>query len=272
MSAESSSAAIALAPRKPARLALADLLPKVQRRLPARLAGARCWLDWRDRLIAAHHLSPTRRDALSDHWARCRTPQDYFEFAGNVFPSHQIQGEILGFLEFARTTVPATVLEIGTASGGTQFLFGAVLPEVTLKIGVDLFVQNTRLLRTFVRPGCRQVFLDGSSYAPETIARVRETLAGRPIDVLFIDGDHTYAGVKADLEAYAPLVRPGGLIAMHDIVPDFRTRYGRDTGRWAGDVPQYWREVREGYAEKWEFIADPEQDGLGIGVVRAPGL
>lgn len=37
------------------------------------------------------------------------------------------------------------------------------------------------------------------------------------MDFLFIDGDHAYEGVKADFEMYSPLVRKGGLVALHDI-------------------------------------------------------
>jgi predicted O-methyltransferase YrrM len=36
------------------------------------------------------------------------------------------------------------------------------------------------------------------------------------IDLLFIDGDHTYEGVKIDLELWVPLVKPGGIVAGHD--------------------------------------------------------
>ena len=84
--------------------------------------------------------------------------------------------------------------------------------------------------------------------------------------MLFIDGDHTYAGAKADFTTYAPFVRSGGRIAFQDIVPDYRTRFGRDTGRWAGDVPRLWQELRGTFAQTWEFVADRDQDGLGIGV------
>lgn len=38
----------------------------------------------------------------------------------------------------------------------------------------------------------------------------------KKIDVLFIDGDHTYEGCKADIEKYAPFVKPGGCILFHD--------------------------------------------------------
>ena len=42
--------------------------------------------------------------------------------------------------------------------------------------------------------------------------------SGPDDDFLFIDGDHT--GVGRDYEMYRDLVRPGGLIAFHDIVAD----------------------------------------------------
>lgn len=36
------------------------------------------------------------------------------------------------------------------------------------------------------------------------------------IDFLFIDGDHTYSGVKRDLENWFPKIKSGGVIGGHD--------------------------------------------------------
>lgn len=36
------------------------------------------------------------------------------------------------------------------------------------------------------------------------------------LDFVFIDGDHSYAGCLADIEAWAPKVKAGGLIGGHD--------------------------------------------------------
>lgn len=36
------------------------------------------------------------------------------------------------------------------------------------------------------------------------------------VDVLFVDADHRYSAVKADLEAWLPKMRPGGLVFGHD--------------------------------------------------------
>jgi len=35
-------------------------------------------------------------------------------------------------------------------------------------------------------------------------------------DMVFIDGGHSYAMVKADILAYTPLVRAGGIVSGHD--------------------------------------------------------
>ena len=41
--------------------------------------------------------------------------------------------------------------------------------------------------------------------------------AGRePVDFVFIDGDHTYDGLRSDWEAWSALVAPGGIVALHD--------------------------------------------------------
>lgn len=55
----------------------------------------------------------------------------------------------------------------------------------------------------------------------------------RPIDILFIDGSHEYEDVKADFFAFYPFVKPGGIIALHDI-----------RGMWIG-VIKFWEEIKE---------------------------
>lgn len=37
-----------------------------------------------------------------------------------------------------------------------------------------------------------------------------------PVDMLFIDGDHSYAGVTRDIQAWLPHLRSGGLVLFHD--------------------------------------------------------
>jgi hypothetical protein len=46
----------------------------------------------------------------------------------------------------------------------------------------------------------------------------REVVWNKEIDVLLIDGDHSYDGVKADYDKYMPFVKDGGLILFHDVL------------------------------------------------------
>lgn len=42
---------------------------------------------------------------------------------------------------------------------------------------------------------------------------------GPSLDVVFLDGDHSVAGIVDDLTSWAPLVKSGGLLAGHDYDP-----------------------------------------------------
>jgi predicted O-methyltransferase YrrM len=50
-------------------------------------------------------------------------------------------------------------------------------------------------------------------------------------DMLFIDGDHSYAAVVTDLRSWLPSLRPGGVLAMHDIdSPDVKRAFDEIVG------------------------------------------
>jgi predicted O-methyltransferase YrrM len=197
---------------------------------------------------------------------KCQTLENYYEFSCKYIGMHQIKTEILKFLEFLLPLKPQLICEIGTADGGTNFLLSQALPNVELMIGVDLFVRNQFQLQYFSKPSQNLVFLNGSSYALPTVQNALSVLEDRKLDLLFIDGDHNYEGVKKDFLMYRNTVKEGGVIAFHDIIPDYKTRYGKDTLRWAGGVPILWQELRQMYPS-FEFVENPEQDSYGIGAI-----
>ncbi len=170
-------------------------------------------------------------------------------------------------LGFATARQPKTVVEIGTSTGGTTFLLGALLPTVTLLVGIDILVRNRQRLRAFARPGLETAFINGSSRAQATIEAVSAVLGDRPVDLLFIDGDHTFFGASQDFRAYRRLVAPGGLIAFHDIVPDSTLRSGSDALTWSGEVPVLWEILRTQFPSH-EFVDSPDQEAFGIGVLE----
>lgn len=59
---------------------------------------------------------------------------------------------------------------------------------------------------------------DVDSTKDETVLQVELLLDSRPIDFMFIDGGHRFDNVYQDFYKYIPLVKPGGIIAFHDVL------------------------------------------------------
>ena len=84
-------------------------------------------------------------------------------------------------------------------------------------------------------------------------------LGDYPIDFLFIDGDHRYAGVKKDYKLYSDLVRPGGLIALHDIRPNPEAN--------TVEVFKLWNEIKTTEVKTEEIVHEPYRGKFGIGLL-----
>jgi len=180
----------------------------------------------------------------------------------------QIREEIKNLLLILNKVKPKVILEIGTARGGTLFLFSNVAHEEATLISVDLyqFIEK-RILFKYIKKEKQKIFLiQGDSHSIKTLRKIEGILRDDKVDFLFIDGDHSYEGVKKDFEMYSTLVRKGGIIAFHDIIPDYYTKYGIKTDSWAGEVYKFWNEIKGKY-EHLEIIKDRNQDAYGIGVL-----
>ena len=101
-----------------------------------------------------------------------------------------------------------------------------------------------------------------SSQEQETLCLIKKYLNGEKIDFLFIDGDHTYQGVKKDFEMYSPLVSENGIIAFHDIIINTTSHPEASLI----EVPKLWDEIKNKYTTR-EIIENPKQSSMGIGVL-----
>jgi len=218
-------------------------------------------------------LAPRAIRALEESAARVKTLEEAVALSSEFNYWHirldpsQIASEILELLRLLSTNPPKTVLEIGTYRGGTFFLFTRVACADALLISLDMPPSRSGLgyppwrrglFRSFARAQQKIELVLADSHQPVTLAQIEKLLGSRRLDFLFIDGDHSYEGVKSDYEMYSQLVSSGALIAFHDIVP----RVGFDSG-----VPRFWQELKKTMPVT-EFVADWKQDGFGIGVVR----
>jgi cephalosporin hydroxylase len=187
--------------------------------------------------------------------------------------------ELERLIALVRERRPRTVVEIGTDRGGTLFAWCQLADPEALVVSIDLpkglfgagysWRDARRFRKFFTQPDQRLYALRRDSHDPKTVRRVEKLLAGRPIDFLLIDGDHTYEGVKRDWELYEPLVAPGGLIAFHDILP-----HDYNSARVAPvEVDRLWDEVAAEH--QTAVFSEPSDDrGYGrwggIGVVFKP--
>ncbi|MHB8520744.1 MAG: class I SAM-dependent methyltransferase [Limisphaerales bacterium] len=224
-------------------------------------------------------LNAYRRYRLIDQASRLalmargeQDPNDYFDCLGRFpdFIPFQKRLEIVQLLRIVSAAAPRAVCEIGTAAGGTTFLLAKAAAPDAVIISIDNAIDGARqaALRRFASQRQRIICFRSDSHQPGTQEMVTAILGRQTLDVLFIDGDHTKEGVAADFRSFGPLVREGGFIAFHDIVPDFLARFGRKTASFSGGVPGFWRELRQGSLLTQEIIEDPDQDGYGIGLVH----
>lgn len=192
---------------------------------------------------------------------------------GKPFRSNQKRGEIISVLELLAGLEPRCLCEIGAARGGNLYLFASATAVDARILSLDIDYPPERLAShpLLGKSGQQIACLGGDSHSVEMLDRVKQWLAGARFDFLFIDGDHSLAGVAKDFEMYSPLVRKGGLVAFHDIVPDYRTRFGKPTQADTGGVPEFWKTIRSKFSDAREFIENPDQDGYGIGVIVWPG-
>jgi len=125
----------------------------------------------------------------------------------NMTRASQDKFELEQLLRILSYINPLSILEVGVFLGGFVETMRKAFPNATV-IGIDKDYSSLEFTDFYA--------LSGDSHLPSMREAVKDTLKGKPLDFLFIDGDHTYNGVKTDFELYAPLVRSGGIIAFHD--------------------------------------------------------
>lgn len=169
----------------------------------------------------------------------------------DIRPS-QVKEEITELLEILAKHKPRFILEIGTARGGTLFLFCMVAAPNATIISVDMPKgpfgggypeSKIPFYKTFAREKQTLLLIRADSHNLKTLENVKRVLHGEKLDFIFIDGDHTYDGVRMDFEMYSPFVKEGGIIAFHDVAPHNKIH---DPHGKVG-VPQFWNEIKRKY-------------------------
>jgi len=174
-------------------------------------------------------------------------------------------GSWSGHLAFASdliaATQPSIIVELGTHWGEAYFTFCQTVDELGLsslcyavdhwqgdehagqygeEVFDDVSQYNERYYRQFSYL-LRKSFDDALSQFAED-----------SIDLLHIDGLHTYEAVSHDFNSWLPKVKQGGIILLHDICPKHQ-----DFGVW-----RFWDEIKAEFPDTFEF-----HHSWGLGVV-----
>lgn len=108
-----------------------------------------------------------------------------------------------------------TYLEVGVAFGKSLSTMCYYAKEGVNILGLDILNwehRDNNMQKLGV--GGRAQFIEGDSQ--QIALEWNRTWNKNPIDLLFIDGDHTYYGIVKDLLSWIPNVKPGGRIMLHD--------------------------------------------------------
>lgn len=136
--------------------------------------------------------------------------------------SHVTPEERLQLFKLAKNKTQ--ILEIGSYLGCSATCFGAMLSlqgkgrifcidtwqndamTEGSKDTYQAFMENTKEFRQFIVPV--------KGFSTEVVTEVRKQTP--ELDMLFIDGDHSYEGAKNDWDAYKNFLHPGSVVIFHD--------------------------------------------------------
>lgn len=137
---------------------------------------------------------------ISQAIVECKPAQDY--------------KELREFFEFLVPYDPKVILEIGLYECGLLRLWEKVFnPDIVIGIddtSIPLEVTNR------INFGAH-IIAPAKSQDRNTYEQVKKLLDNKPIDLLFIDGDHHYNEVNQDFKMYSKLLANDGLVVFHDI-------------------------------------------------------
>jgi len=211
---------------------------------------------------------------LKEQLEHCNSINEYldlvysFNFRDLTINPFQIKNEIATLLKILKLKKSKIVLEIGTANGGTLFLFSKVCPPDMTLISIDLpegpfggeFFPDWKIpfYKSFATQQQKIHIIRADSHNSKTLDEIKVLLNGKKIDFLFIDGDHGYESVKKDLELYGEFLSDDGIIAIHDISS------GPEEN--VGEVPKFWKEIKSKH-ESLEILDNDNTLGYGIGLL-----
>lgn len=158
-----------------------------------------------------------------------------FEFLGR--PIIQYPQDMVAMQELIWDVKPDLIIETGIAHGGSLIMSASMLalldmceaielghvldPKKSKRkvLGLDIDIRQHNRDAIEAHPmSARIQMIQGSSVAPEVIAKVKDLAKNYKHVLVCLDSNHTHDHVLAELEAYAPLTSLGSYCVVFDTI------------------------------------------------------
>lgn len=142
---------------------------------------------------------------------------------------------------------PDLIIETGIAHGGSLIFYASILELIATctgnegeVIGIDIDIRPHNRKAIEEHPMYKRIsMIQGSSIAPEIVARVVEKAKGKKRILVCLDSNHTHEHVLAELEAYAQLTSVGSYCVVFDtLIEDMGEGSYPDRSWGPGDNPK----------------------------------
>lgn len=174
-------------------------------------------------------------------------PKYSYNFSWLGRPIIQYPQDMVAMQELLWEVKPDLIIETGIAHGGSLIFYASILELIATctgnegeVIGIDIDIRPHNRKAIEEHPMYKRISLiQGSSIAPEIVARVVEKARGKKRILVCLDSNHTHEHVLAELEAYAQLTSVGSYCVVFDtLIEDMGEGAYPDRSWGPGDNPK----------------------------------
>jgi len=186
--------------------------------------------------------SPEAFSILSRAWLKIGWDLKYvYAFTWMGRPIIQLPEDIIRIQEVLYRVKPDVVVETGVAHGGSLVLYASLCKAMGhgRVVGIDIEIRphNRKAIESHELSPLITL-IEGSSVDEKTLARAKALLRPQESVLVILDSNHTKAHVRAELEAYGPLVTPGSYLVATDGSMEFLDDVPRGKPEWRFDNPK----------------------------------
>ena len=204
--------------------------------------------------------TPEAFRVLSRLWIRSGWDVKYvYSFTWLGRPMIQLPEDMIRLQEVICAVQPDLIVETGVAHGGSLCFYASVCKAIGKGrvVGVDVEIRPHN--RRAIESHCLAPYIslvEGDSADPEVVSKVRAQIPPCGRVLVLLDSCHTKEHVRAELEAYSPIVTPGSYIVAMDGVMEQLADAPRACSDWRWNNPQ--QAAREFAAAHSDFeIVEP---------------